>query len=200
MSYENVKNSRARLKERMIYVMGDKCSICGYNKCQTALELHHINAEEKEFTFASNTNRAWATIRKELEKCVLVCANCHREIHSNLIDNDKLSSSFMENRAQEIDHILEQLKTKQISYCKHCGAEVYRGNDCCPKCAAIKSRAVERPSREDLKTMIRNIPFTRIAEQFGLSDNAIRKWCETYSLPRRKSDINKYTDEEWELI
>lgn len=57
MPYEKVKNARARLKERIIYVMGDKCSICSYNKCQSALELHHINAEEKEFTFGGNTNR-----------------------------------------------------------------------------------------------------------------------------------------------
>lgn len=147
MSYENVKNSRARLKERAVYVMGDKCAICGYDKCQTALEFHHLNPEEKDFSFSTNTNKAWSTVRNELKKCILVCANCHREIHSGLIDNNKLSVSFNENRAHEIDNLIEQIKTKQIFYCKYCGTEVYYGNDCCSKCAAIKSRIVERPNR-----------------------------------------------------
>ena len=200
MSYENVKNSRARLKERAVYVMGDKCAICGYDKCQTALEFHHLNPEEKDFSFSTNTNKAWSTVRNELKKCILVCANCHREIHSGLIDNNKLSVSFNENRAHEIDNLIEQIKTKQIFYCKYCGTEVYYGNDCCSKCAAIKSRIVERPNRNQLKEMIRTTSFTKIGQQYSVSDNAIRKWCETYNLPRRKSDINKYTDEEWELI
>ena len=200
MSYENVKNSRARLKERAVYVMGDKCAICGYDKCQTALEFHHLNPEEKDFSFSTNTNKAWNTVRNELKKCILVCANCHREIHSGLIDNSKLSVSFNENRACEIDNLIEQIKTKQIFYCKYCGTEVYHGNDCCPKCAAIKSRIVERPNRNQLKEMIRTTSFTKIGQQYGVSDNAIRKWCEVYKLPRTKSEIKKYTDEEWELL
>ena len=200
MSYENVKSSRARLKERAVYVMGDKCAICGYDKCQTALEFHHLNPEEKDFSFSTNTNKAWNTVRNELKKCVLVCANCHREIHSGLINNNELSVSFNENRAHEIDNLIEQIKTKQIFYCKHCGVEVYYGNDCCPKCAAIKSRIVERPNRNQLKEMIRTTSFTKIGQQYGVSDNAIRKWCETYNLPRTKSDIKKYTDEQWELL
>ena len=85
MSYQSVKNSRERLKKRMVYVMGDKCQCCGYDKCISALEFHHINPEEKKFTFSANTNRGWATVVPELKKCVLVCANCHREIHSGLI-------------------------------------------------------------------------------------------------------------------
>ena len=47
MSYTNVKNARERLKKRIIYVMGDKCQCCGYSKCQSALELHHVNPKKK---------------------------------------------------------------------------------------------------------------------------------------------------------
>ena len=43
-------------------------------------------------------------------------------------------------------------------------------------------------------------PFTTIANQFGVSDNAIRKWCDKFNLPRKKIDINNYSDEEWALI
>ena len=67
MSYQRVKDFRTRLKERAVYVMGGKCSICGYDKCQSALEFHHLNPEEKDFTFSSNTNRAWSIVREELK-------------------------------------------------------------------------------------------------------------------------------------
>jgi hypothetical protein len=55
-------------------------------------------------------------------------------------------------------------------------------------------------NRSDLKDMIRIKPFTSIAKDIGVSDNAIRKWCDKYNLPRTKKEINKYTDEEWNNI
>ena len=65
---------------------------------------------------------------------------------------------------------------------------------------SMKNRTVERPSREELKHMIRSLPFTTIAKKYGVSDNAIRKWCNFEKLPSKKKDINAYSDEEWELI
>jgi len=54
------------------------CAICGYNKCDAALEFHHVNPEDKEFGIT-----AWSVARKnfsiELNKCILLCANCHLE-------------------------------------------------------------------------------------------------------------------------
>lgn len=62
------------------------------------------------------------------------------------------------------------------------------------------NRTVERPSREELKELIRKLPFTQIAKKYGVSDNAIRKWCDFEKLPRKKTEINSYSDEEWEKI
>ncbi len=90
MSYENVKNFRSRLKERATYVLGGKCQNCGYDKCIQALEFHHINPEEKEFSFGTNTNRSWEATREELKKCILLCANCHREAHAGVISRERL--------------------------------------------------------------------------------------------------------------
>lgn len=58
----------------------------------------------------------------------------------------------------------------------------------------------ERPEREVLKEMIRNKPFTQIGNEYGVSDNAIRKWCLQYNLPSKKKDINLLSEEEWKLI
>ena len=200
MSYQYVKDFRQRLKERAVYVLGDKCACCGYNKCIQALEFHHLDPNEKDFSFGSNSNRSWADTRNEIKKCILVCANCHREIHYNLIDNSSLTSSFNEERAKEIDKLVENIKSHKIYYCKNCGKEVYRGNEYCPSCAAKLRRTVERPNREELKCLIRTMPFTQIGKRFGVSDNSIRKWCKAEGLPDKVSVIKQYTDEAWELL
>jgi transposase len=55
-------------------------------------------------------------------------------------------------------------------------------------------------TREELKQLIRTTPFTQIGKQFGVSDNTIRKWCDKYNLPRKVSEIKKYSDEDWSKI
>ena len=199
MSYQNIKNFRQRLKERAVYVLGEKCQCCGYNKCITALEFHHVNPQEKDFSFGDNTNRSWESTKKEIQKCILVCANCHREIHAGIIKNE-LQSSFDEKRAVEIDDLVKSIKNKTIHYCKICGVEVWEKDSCCVKCAKIQQRKVERPNRNELKKLIRNTPFTQLGKQFGVSDNSIRKWCKAENLPSKSAEIKSYTNEEWELI
>ena len=100
-NYECVKTSRQQRKNDILYVMGDSCSICGYNKCSTALELHHLNPEEKDFTIGTTLNRAWEVLDNELKKCILVCSNCHREIHEGLITQE-LHSTYSAERAEQI--------------------------------------------------------------------------------------------------
>ena len=55
-------------------------------------------------------------------------------------------------------------------------------------------------TREELKEKIRILPFTQIAKEQNVSDNAIRKWCISYNLPSKKKDINSYSDEDWKKI
>lgn len=68
-------------KRILIEEFGGCCSKCGYDKNASALEFHHIESEHKDFHFGGGSLRNLDKIRKELEKCILVCANCHREIH-----------------------------------------------------------------------------------------------------------------------
>ncbi len=64
---------------------GGKCVICGYKKCVGALTLHHRNPKEKDFGLSvRGLTRSWEKIRKELDKCVLLCSNCHAEVHGNI--------------------------------------------------------------------------------------------------------------------
>ena len=77
---------RKKLKEMAVALKGGKCQVCGYNKYVGALDFHHIDESTKEFDLSTRgLTRSWERIKKELEKCVLVCANCHREIHGGLL-------------------------------------------------------------------------------------------------------------------
>lgn len=70
---------RLALKERAIAYLGGRCQKCGYDKCPSAFDFHHLDPSEKDFDISSKTS--WATIEPELKKCSLLCANCHRETH-----------------------------------------------------------------------------------------------------------------------
>lgn len=90
--------------------------------------------------------------------------------------------------------------SKKHWYCSFCGVEVSKGAKRCRKCADKHQQTVERPTRDKLKELIRTKPFTEIGKNYGVSDNAIRKWCKIYNLPSKKADIRKINDEEWLLI
>lgn len=75
---------RQRIKKQMIEYKGGKCKICGYNKCIEALDFHHLNPNEKDFNISGGT-KSFKNLKPEIDKCILVCANCHREIHAGLI-------------------------------------------------------------------------------------------------------------------
>lgn len=198
-SYEYVKNYRKRQKESILYVMGEECAICGYFRCSQALELHHLDPEQKDFTIGQNTNRAWEKVVAELPKTVLLCANCHREVHAGLIDESLLVSTFDENKAKEITDKIEDVKVKHPNHCPICGKEIDRKANYCVDCYN-QMRTKDRPSREVLKNDIRTMSMLKVGKKYGISDNGIRKWCDAYSLPRRKTEIDAYSDEEWEKI
>lgn len=75
---------RNNMKKQAVKLLGEKCSICGYNKCIDALEFHHKNPNEKEFKIGSGNTMSWKEYKNEVSKCMLVCSNCHKEIHSKL--------------------------------------------------------------------------------------------------------------------
>ena len=75
---------RRSMKLQAVRLLGGKCCKCGYNKCIDALEFHHENQDEKEFKLGSGNTMSWKDYKKEAMKCILVCSNCHKEIHSEI--------------------------------------------------------------------------------------------------------------------
>lgn len=82
---EAVEKRRKKLKLLAVNYKGGKCEKCNYNKYIGALEFHHVNPKEKEFNISHDgCTYSWKRVKKELDKCILVCSNCHRELHSTV--------------------------------------------------------------------------------------------------------------------
>jgi predicted HNH restriction endonuclease len=77
-----VQKRRKKIRKLAIDYKGGRCQICGYDRCIEALEFHHLDSNGKDFGISDRGyTRSWEKIKKELDKCLLLCANCHREIH-----------------------------------------------------------------------------------------------------------------------
>lgn len=160
---------------RELYKRGNystyECAICGqqpfWNEKEMTLILDHINGINNDDV---------------LENLRWVCPNCNSQLET--------TGSRNPNR---------KVFAKKF-YCIDCGKEISKGSNRCQDCSS-KARTTpleEMPvSRNQLKSLIRNKSFVQIGRDFGVSDNAIRKWCEKFDLPRKKTDISKYSDEEW---
>ena len=74
---------RHELRDKAIQYKGGRCSICSYDKCASAFDFHHLDPMEKDFTISSHMS-SWERIKKEIDKCVLLCARCHREVHDGM--------------------------------------------------------------------------------------------------------------------
>jgi predicted HNH restriction endonuclease len=85
-----VAERRRKLRDMAIEYGGGKCTRCGYAKSKRALSFHHKDPSKKDFGLsARGLTRSWEKMKVELDKCVLVCANCHMEIHEKLERNRK---------------------------------------------------------------------------------------------------------------
>jgi len=79
-----VDKRRKKIKALAVAYKGGKCQHCGYDRCVGALEFHHIDRNTKLFGISFNgLTRSWERTKNELDKCVLICSNCHKEIHAS---------------------------------------------------------------------------------------------------------------------
>ena len=81
-----VAKRRKKIRELAIEYLGGKCCFCGYHRCFASLDFHHIDESTKKFGLSQDgLTRSWEKTEQELKKCILVCANCHREIHAGIL-------------------------------------------------------------------------------------------------------------------
>jgi len=165
---EAVQKRRNDLKSLAVKYKGGKCEKCGYDKYVGALDFHHVN-DDKEFSVGmKGYTRSWENVKLELDKCVLLCANCHRETHGGIID---ISDLNVKNHIEVSDvHILKQ------TYCIDCGTGIDRKATRCLKCSKLFRANKNKPSKEILIEELKNTSFVTLGKKYSVSDNTIRKW------------------------
>ena len=173
-----IKNSTASQKIlRKYYILGEYtpyvCSICGQKPEWQGKPLTLI------LDHINGDNRD-----DRLENLRWVCPNC----------NQQLDTTGAKNRKNK----------KYKNHCHNCGKEITRGSYYCFECnCQIRSKkSIESQiDRQTLKNKIRKQSFESIAKEYNkTSGNAIKKWCDYFGLPRLKSEIKKYSDEEWNAL
>lgn len=78
----NTKIRRYRAKAAAVKYLGGKCAKCGWSGNQAAFQFHHTDPKEKDFVIGNVANKSWDSIKEEMKKCILLCANCHSIEHS----------------------------------------------------------------------------------------------------------------------
>lgn len=204
--------SRYRVNHKLMCVeyKGGKCVRCGYNKCLAAMHFHHVEPNKKDFRISGNHTASWERLKPELDKTVILCANCHAEQHkhecfpderccpydttellfwaqyNNDIEDEKNSNNLKRDRI----NANKKKRSKFIGFrpCVLCGKDCSANNKlyCSEECSKYAQRKVERPNKELLEELVKTKSMISIAKDYNVSDNAVRKWCNAYGIEWRK--------------
>lgn len=163
-----------RIRNYMLAKADYKCEICGWGEINETTGKIPLQVHHIDGDYRNCVE----------ENLQVLCPNCH-----SLTPN--FGSLNAEGRGP---------RNSRKKYCIDCGKPISDVSTRCLECSAKTRITVKPVTREELKNLIRTTPFTKIGEMYGVSDNAIRKWCEGYSLPTKKKEIKAYSQEEWDLI
>lgn len=170
-----VSEARRKMKQKAIEYKGGKCSICGYDRCAAALDFHHPDPNEKEFGIATGDYKSFENIKEELDKTILVCSNCHREIHD--INNKK----NMEIRRAELKRLHippKQIRNRKLT-CDQCGDSIskfdsaIKTNNFCSRKCKTDFYSQRWPADDVLITMFQTLSVKDICTELNKSKTSI---------------------------
>lgn len=166
---------RLRGLKRKLYLIDLRkscCEKCGYNKNLAAFDFHHKDSSQKESQLdirkLSNSTMEW--IMKEFEKCLVLCANCHREIH-----NEDLILEQVRKEVKALETSVVEIK-EQGCKCKDCGVEINYTYIRCKTCSDKAKRKVERPDLNILQKELSENGVTWCSKKYKVARGTIKKW------------------------
>ena len=152
----------------------------GYNQTIGGEGIHKISSEILK------------NIRKDLSENILDYSELSEKYLLNINTLYRINSGRMYFDPTIIYPLRKNIQNNSISaknnpngICQKCGKSISEYACYCKECYAILNRKVERPSKEKLENYLYSIRgnFSKAGREFGVSDNAIRKWCKSYNLP-----------------
>lgn len=204
---EAVIRRREKVKLMAIQYKGGKCEICGYNKYAGALEFHHVNPEEKDFNISkSGYRKSYKDLLIELDKCMLVCSNCHKELHHNLLEEKrkKEGKQLYKDKFRITENEIETIR--ENSYLRFLNTDIFEDiKNNMPRCDMVKkyhtnnrtlnkffkSQNIEyrprkevkdKPSKEELYELLQNKAKTEIGKIYGVCGHTVLDWARKYGL------------------
>ena len=178
-TYPRQKERGLKRKLELVEYKGGECEICGYKKNIAALQFHHINPTEKEFKLdirkLSSTKKE--ILYKEVDKCMLLCANCHAEIHYKDMELNNVVNCVNEIITKENKKYKNGLPIKEprIAYCERCGKEMTysKGKKFCSK--ECKNNIKYYPSLEEINEKYNELKsWDKVASFFGITRKITR--------------------------
>lgn len=169
MKKHKVTKFRKRRSIEVKDIFGGECEICGYNKSYNSLVFHHTDPKLKEYapTYIINSWSLERTIKQLIrEKVILLCANCHGEIHDEEYDfsYDKKVISIIKSKCENCEDEFYHNENKERKYCSQ-------------ECTKISQRKVKnRPPIKKLNELLKKHSFVKVGKMYGVSDNTIRNW------------------------
>jgi hypothetical protein len=170
---------RYKTRDRLLDAFGNQCGVCGYNRCKRNLAFHHLDPSQKDPSVWKT--KKWDAIVSDIRGCVLLCHNCHGEVHDGLVST-ATCPRFNEDFADYKLTIRHRSKTRKIIQCETCGKKTNNPQFCSRKCSSVKNRKVERPDKDHLIFILRSSSYAQVAREYNVRDHAVRRWIISYGL------------------
>lgn len=184
----NTTKKRHELKEKAVKYKGGKCQICGYNKYIGALEFHHVDPNLKDFSISTDGfTYGWEKIKTEIDKCILVCSNCHKEIHAHIIEiSDKELEQMINYKNENCCDIIHKKSIKQTKEDKMYQSYLQSGLNMTYEdyiSSHAYSRKTKRPENyeqfiEEFNELGNN--YSAMGRKYNVSDKTIKKWEKSF--------------------
>jgi hypothetical protein len=195
---EKVRRWRHRFKQRVVDSMGGKCQICGYDRCNAALELHHLNPSEKELSLGSlsASPKGWKEHAvPELRKCILLCSCCHREFHSGYVE---LPDTFARFDESYLDYMYSNDLT---SACPVCSKQKPNLEKFCSYLCSSKAANRNNWDTVDLEKFIKDgKSYAEISKILNFSSESIRRRAKKLGISIQQKVVNWPSSEELEKL
>lgn len=172
-TYKSTQRWRTKARIWATEYAGGKCQSCNYNKYIGNLVFHHLHDKTETLSRLINGTASWERIMSEIDKCVLVCHNCHGEIHAELLECPTID---LKQRAESLAK-LESTRPIPKSATMHqciCGKMTSLSNKyCSQKCHHSKLERTVWP--DNLPELVQQSSKRAVAAILGVSDKAVAK-------------------------
>ena len=172
--YLKQKERAIKRKLELIKYKGGKCEVCGYDKNISAFEFHHLDPSQKLFQLDSRhlSNTTISKIKEEVDKCILVCANCHRELHNPELETNKIEDYISKCTVKSIKTFGEKHRT---TICEKCGKsfQYVKGKKYCSK--ECREADKNYPSIDEINTLYQELKsWDKVAKHFNITRKIVK--------------------------